>query len=158
MRCIEADIEGRNDGCELFIIQQVSIFQVRVVVGRSSQNCAERLGIVDGKHRLQNGTPSFTVKCFDQELGLRHGILMTFSLMKPIIPLMGRRRCGRRQIAFGIVKFSATGPMSTDWTMRRGSLLQKIPPFSLIQIKVGVSQNGKKKSRWPAINAREVTP
>jgi hypothetical protein len=76
LRCIEADIEGRNDGCELFIIQQVSIFQVRVVVGRSSQNCAERLGIVDRKHRLQNGTPSLTVKRFEQELGLWHGSLV----------------------------------------------------------------------------------
>src|SRR5882672_2644359 len=82
-------MECRNDGCELFIIQKVSLSQLRVVVGHSSQNCAERFRIVDTKHRLQNGTPSLTVECFDQELGLRHGILMTFSLMKPIIPPTG---------------------------------------------------------------------
>src|SRR3954449_12053873 len=122
-----------NDGCELFIIQKVSLFELGVVVGHSSQNCAERLGIVDRKHRLQNGTPLLTVECFDQELSLRHGILMTFSLMKPIIPPTGactERLRGRWQNRFrGIVKFSATGPTSTDWKMRRGSLLQKIPPF-----------------------------
>jgi hypothetical protein len=71
-------------------------------------------------------------------------------------PALGGFAAGDK-IAFGIVKFLATRLMSTDWKMRRGSLLQKIPAFSLIQIKVGVSRNGN-KSRWPAINAREATP
>jgi len=60
------------------------------------------------------------------------------------------------KIAFVIVKFSATGSMLIDGNAR-GFPVQKIPSFSLIQIKVGVSRNGK-KSRWPAINAQEATP
>ncbi len=84
-------MECRNDGCELLIIQKVSFFQLRVIVGDTSQNCAERFRIVDGKHRLQNGTPSFTVECFDQELGLRHRILMTFIVDEANYTTYGRR-------------------------------------------------------------------
>jgi hypothetical protein len=72
LRCIEVDIEFRGDGRKLFIIKQVVLLQLRIVVGRSTQNRTERPGIADREHGPQNRTPLLAVECDEDEAGLRH--------------------------------------------------------------------------------------
>jgi hypothetical protein len=72
LRYVEADVEPRSYGCEFLFIEVVNALQFRIVVGQGTQDSAERSGIVDTKHGLQNRAPLLTVKCFEQEAGLRH--------------------------------------------------------------------------------------